>query len=888
MKNTIATTLWRVLQRKNQPSLSVLLLVILCFSFGMAPGAQAATFTVNSTDDEVDILPTDGICLTLSGACTLRAAIQTSNATSGADVISVPAGTYTLTIPGNTEDAGATGDLDITNTVTINGAAATTTIIQAGTNNTNGIDKVFSVNQQAGSASATFNGVTIRFGRNTSPFPGVNAGYIGGGIYFLGRGSTCLPKLTVMNSVITDNSTTSTAGFGGGLAAERGSVEITNSTISNNKTAEGFGGGITHITISGCTFTVTNSIVSSNEAHGAGGFGEGGGIYFNTIGDGTVTIHNSVISGNASESRGGGIKLESEGTLTATIDQGTLIAGNTSLGIGGGVSEGGGLYINTAGSSTSTLQNVTITNNQASNATDPGTGGGIFINAGVLNVSLSRITGNAAPGGSTGIHAAAGTVVAENNWWGCDDFPGAGGCDDVVGTVDFDPRLDLNVAAEPTTVLGGGTSEVVANVFTNSNGQTVAPVVLNGLSVNFSATNGTMNGTSGTITAFTAESTYENTSCPPSGTDTVTASLDHGEQTVPLTITCTPDLGITKSDSPDPVTAGGNLTYTVSFTNNGPGSASDVTVTDAVPANTVFVSASAPAGWTITTPPVNGTGNVIFSKATVIDAETATFQIVVSVSPSATGTITNNATAATTSNDPNTANNTGTATTTVNAIDSDLGVTKSDSPDPVNAGSNLTYAINLSSNGVTFGSTGAVVTDAVPANTTFVSASAPPDWTVTAPAPGGTGNVTFTKSIVNPGDTAAFQMVVNVNASTANNATITNTVNVVSASSDANSANDMATTTTTVVNNAPPPLTCNGLTPTIVGNNSNNTINGTQGRDIIHGQGGNDTINGLGGNDVICGGLGNDRLNGQQGTDFCDGGAGNDTVTTCEQTVGVP
>ena len=44
------------------------------------------------------------------------------------------------------------------------------------------------------------------------------------------------------------------------------------------------------------------------------------------------------------------------------------------------------------------------------------------------------------------------------------------------------------------------------------------------------------------------------------------------------------DLEITKSDSPDPVTTGSDLTYTITVTNNGPDAATSVTVTDTLPA----------------------------------------------------------------------------------------------------------------------------------------------------------------------------------------------------------------------------------------------------------------------------------------------------------------
>ena len=54
------------------------------------------------------------------------------------------------------------------------------------------------------------------------------------------------------------------------------------------------------------------------------------------------------------------------------------------------------------------------------------------------------------------------------------------------------------------------------------------------------------------------------------------------------TVQASADLSVTKSDSPDPVVAGQNLTYTINFTNNGPNPATSVTVSDTVPANTTL------------------------------------------------------------------------------------------------------------------------------------------------------------------------------------------------------------------------------------------------------------------------------------------------------------
>src|SRR5687768_17186431 len=87
---------------------AMLLLLVL-----VAVPARAAGFTVNSPIDAADASPGDGVCASSAGACTLRAAIQEANTTPTADTITLPSGTFALTIGGRGEDAAATGDLDI-------------------------------------------------------------------------------------------------------------------------------------------------------------------------------------------------------------------------------------------------------------------------------------------------------------------------------------------------------------------------------------------------------------------------------------------------------------------------------------------------------------------------------------------------------------------------------------------------------------------------------------------------------------------------------------------------------------------------------------------------------------------------------------------------------
>ena len=137
-------------------SLALVSASLVGFGVASTPARAEAIFDVDTTADTVDTSPGDDICADSGGQCSLRAAIMEANALVGDDVIIVPAGTYTLTIAGSGEDLGATGDLDITDKVTLIGAGADITIIDG-----NGTDRVFDI---AYGVTAVFNYVTITNG----------------------------------------------------------------------------------------------------------------------------------------------------------------------------------------------------------------------------------------------------------------------------------------------------------------------------------------------------------------------------------------------------------------------------------------------------------------------------------------------------------------------------------------------------------------------------------------------------------------------------------------------------------------------------------------------------------------------------------------------------
>ena len=124
----------------------------------------------------------------------------------------------------------------------------------------------------------------------------------------------------------------------------------------------------------------------------------------------------------------------------------------------------------------------------------------------------------------------------------------------------------------------------------------------------------------------------------------------------------TADLSITKTASPDPVTTGDDLTYTVTVTNNGPDPATSVTVTDNLPAETTFVSCSSTGGGVC-----GGSGNnrtVTFALLPSGASGTITFVANVNCSVADGTVISNTATASSSTPDPDPNNNSATATAT--------------------------------------------------------------------------------------------------------------------------------------------------------------------------------------------------------------------------------
>lgn len=126
----------------------------------------------------------------------------------------------------------------------------------------------------------------------------------------------------------------------------------------------------------------------------------------------------------------------------------------------------------------------------------------------------------------------------------------------------------------------------------------------------------------------------------------------------PTEVIPTADLALTKSDAPDPVFAGSNLTYTLTVTNNGPDPATGVTLIDLLPPGVTFISCTASQGT------CSQAGGVVTADLGALPSGgVATVTIV--VRPNAPGEIVNEADVMGNEEDPDPLNNAASATTTV-------------------------------------------------------------------------------------------------------------------------------------------------------------------------------------------------------------------------------
>ncbi|HXQ33287.1 MAG TPA: CSLREA domain-containing protein, partial [Anaerolineales bacterium] len=307
MRNTIYSSV----PHKLLTALVIISMVMVALPVTMAHAAS--TISVTTTDDE------------FTGAgnkCSLREAIALANSNASNandcsriggidadDIILLESGsTYTLTIAG----VGGTsvGDLDVGDS---GGASGNLTIETTGvapaTIDGNDLDRVLDVDA-IGNPSLTLNNIIVTNGNTTGL-----ATTTGGGISFAGTGT-----LTLTNSTVSNNVSANAAGCGGGIYNNSAAtVVITDSTISGNTCATAGSDGAGIFKGNGGSLTITGSTISGNStAENGGGVHIGAGV--STI---TVNITNSTLANNTAGNRGGGLQVGGS-TAVVTVDFTTI------------------------------------------------------------------------------------------------------------------------------------------------------------------------------------------------------------------------------------------------------------------------------------------------------------------------------------------------------------------------------------------------------------------------------------------------------------------------------------------------------------------------------------------------------------------------------------
>ncbi|WP_018681194.1 DUF11 domain-containing protein [Actinokineospora enzanensis] len=250
----------------------------------------------------------------------------------------------------------------------------------------------------------------------------------------------------------------------------------------------------------------------------------------------------------------------------------------------------------------------------------------------------------------------------------------------------------VTVTAPPGVTCDGGVFCTVGTLAPGASAQvtlhgTVAPDVTAPISV------------TATATSQTGDPTPGNNSATDTGTTGTTA-----------------DLAFTAQVSPDPITAGTAVTVGTHLVNNGPSTATGVTVTVPVPAGLTDVTVTAPPG-------VTCDNTVACTVGTLAPGASVDVVIHGTVAPNVTAPLTITGNAASPVGDPNTADNAFTATGTVSTA-ADLSAVVAFAPGAVTAGSPVSAKVTLHNAGPSTAA-GTTVSVPVPAGLTDVSVIAP-------------------------------------------------------------------------------------------------------------------------------------------------------------------
>jgi hypothetical protein len=347
--------------------------VVAPFALALALGSPAAadTYAPNRLGDHAP----NGCN---AADCTLREAVIRANSHAGADTVVLQGGkTYSLLIPGLSEDHAQMGDLDLNSAMTIRSSNATklATVKQAPDT-----DRVFDT-CVLGPAKVRFEGLRITGGNGGAE----SAFSRGGGILNSGCTLTLLRSNVVGNRA--DEGNPGLGAGGGGIASKSligpATVRIIRSTVADNDAVQG--GGV----LSESGLVVDRSTIADNRAKLGAGVTQRGNTS-NSISNSTISANRASDPGNTILNGGSGGGVFVTGPMGAQLAlRNDTIAANRATGYGGGIFQ-------ISNYTTTRLVNVTLARNRAdSDNSGGGEGGGISrVNPGKPAIGNSLLVNN--------------------------------------------------------------------------------------------------------------------------------------------------------------------------------------------------------------------------------------------------------------------------------------------------------------------------------------------------------------------------------------------------------------------------------------------------------------------------------------------------------------
>lgn len=330
------------------------------------------------------------------------------------------------------------------------------------------------------------------------------------------------------------------------------------------------------------------------------------------------------------------------------------------------------------------------------------------------------------------------------------------------------------------------------------------------------AASSTVTGRATTAAVITASEAQTVSDVASVNSDTPDPNSSNNTATASVSFSAVADLAITSlTGTPNPVTAGQNLTYALAIKNLGPSTATNVVLADNLPAGVKVVSVTASGG----TPPNPCTAGVpgdstqptTCAFGTLAVNATGTMTIVVTVLPQTTGIIHDDARVSSDTFDPNNSNNLAHVDTNV-TVQPDLLVTTTSNHNPATAGLPMTYTTTITNqnpgaSGATSTATNVVLTQTLDSKVTFASATITGGTGACSLGSGTPQPVICQLGTLNPGQQAVVYINVTVNANAADSAgggsvTISSTATATSDGTDMNAADNTTTLTTTVTPSA--------------------------------------------------------------------------------------